>query len=113
MSQSNFDGGCFCGAVRYRVHGKPLVSAVCHCRTCRKIASAPMLPFLTFSTEQFTFTEGTATDFHSSPGVTRSFCAQCGSPLTYHTDREPDQIAVTACSLNDPEAFRSDLSYLG
>jgi hypothetical protein len=105
MTQSNFDGGCLCGAVRYRVHGKPLVSAVCHCRTCRRIASAPMLPFLTFSAEQLMFTRGTAAGFHSSPGVTRSFCDRCGSPLTYRNDREPEQVDVMTCSLDDPEAF--------
>jgi hypothetical protein len=67
MSQSAVVGGCLCRALRYRVEGAPLVSAICHCLTCRKNASAPMLPFLTFSAERFVLTRGTATDFHSSP----------------------------------------------
>ena len=29
-------GGCVCGAVRYRVHGNPVVGTVCHCRFCQK-----------------------------------------------------------------------------
>ena len=34
-------GGCVCGAVRYRVHGDPVVGTVCHCRFCQKrLASA-------------------------------------------------------------------------
>ena len=45
MSQSASEGGCLCGAVRYRVEGLPLVSAICHCGTCRRTASAPSLPY--------------------------------------------------------------------
>jgi hypothetical protein len=105
MSQSSLEGGCLCGAVRYRVHGEPLVSAVCHCRTCRKTASAPTLPFLTFSTRQLVFMRGTVADFHSSSGVTRSFCGRCGSPLTYRNDNETELIDVMTCTLDDPEAF--------
>jgi hypothetical protein len=105
MSRSSFEGGCLCGAIRYRLQGEPMVSAVCHCRTCRKSASTPALPFLTYSTAQFSFLRGSPADFHSSPGVTRSFCGQCGSPLTYRSHNEPGQIDVMSCSLDDPEAF--------
>jgi hypothetical protein len=105
MSQSVLEGGCLCGALRYRVEGEALVSGICHCRTCRRTASAPMLPFLTFSAERFVLTQGTVADFHSSSGVTRSFCGRCGSPLTYRNEREPEQIDVMTCSLDDPEAF--------
>jgi hypothetical protein len=92
-------------AVRYRIDGAPLVSGVCHCRTCRKAASAPVLPFLTFQVDQFLFTRGKPADFRSSSAVTRSFCDRCGSPLTYRNDGELGQIDVMTCSLDDPEAF--------
>ncbi len=106
MSQAIFvAGGCLCGAIRYRVEGRPLVSAICHCRTCRKIASAPALPFLTFSRERFVFTVGTPTNVHSSAHVSRSFCGICGSPVTYRNDKEPELIDVMTCSLDEPEAF--------
>jgi hypothetical protein len=105
MTQSSLEGGCLCGAVRYRLNGEPLVSAVCHCRTCRKSASAPLLPFLTFPNQRFRFSRGTPADFSSSPGVTRSFCGHCGSPLTYRNDNDPEQIDVMTCSLDNPEAF--------
>jgi hypothetical protein len=105
MISSSFEGGCLCGAVRYRVQGEPLARAVCHCRTCRKTASAPALPFLTYPTTQFSYLRGAPAEFHSSPGVTRSFCGRCGSPLTYRTDNEPGQLDVMSCTLDDPEAF--------
>ena len=98
-------GGCLCGAVRYRVEGEPLSSSVCHCRTCRKAASAPALPFVTLPAGAVAFTRGEPKEFQSSPAVTRGFCGQCGSPLTYRSDAEPATIDVTTCSLDDPEAF--------
>ena len=30
------EGGCLCGAVRYRSDAEPLMQVVCHCETCRK-----------------------------------------------------------------------------
>jgi hypothetical protein len=29
-------GGCDCGAVRYRVEGPPLIAHACHCRWCQR-----------------------------------------------------------------------------
>jgi hypothetical protein len=99
------EGGCFCGAVRYRVEGEPLMSGTCHCRTCRKVASAPNLPFVTFKTSQFEITRGELVAFRSSPQVVRSFCGQCGSPLTYRSDAHSDHVDVMTMSLDDPEAW--------
>lgn len=98
-------GGCLCGAVRYRVEGRPSESGICHCRSCRRTASAPTLPYLVFPAKAFAFTKGSPAAFHSSPHVTRSFCGQCGSPLTYRTEERPDCVEVMTCSLDDPAAF--------
>ena len=98
-------GGCLCEAVRYRVEGEPITSGICHCRTCRKAASAPTLPFVVFPADRFAFTQGEPVQFRSSPHVLRGFCGRCGSPLTYRNDDAPDRIDVMTCSLDDPEAF--------
>jgi len=105
MCEPISEGGCLCGAVRYRIDGSPVVSAICHCQTCRKTASAPALPFLTFPVERFVLTLGRPSDFQSSAGVARSFCGRCGAPLTYRSEREPGLIDVMTCSLDEPEAF--------
>ena len=99
------EGGCLCGAVRYRVEGEPLSSGICHCETCRWAASAPSLPFAVFPADRFAITKGQPAKFHSSPRVTRSFCGLCGSPLTYDNADEPDTIDVMTCSLDAPDAF--------
>ena len=35
------EGGCLCGAVRYRISGTPVSSSVCRCRSCRLAIGAP------------------------------------------------------------------------
>jgi hypothetical protein len=35
-----YDGGCECGAVRYRMTEKPMFVNCCHCRDCQKITGS-------------------------------------------------------------------------
>lgn len=30
-----FEGGCYCGELRYEAEGEPLAKAQCHCRQCQ------------------------------------------------------------------------------
>lgn len=103
MAIITLEGGCLCGAVRYRVRGRPATSGTCHCRTCLKTASAPELPYAQFPTAAFQITQGTPTDYRSSAHVTRSFCGRCGSPLTYRHHAKPDWLDVMTCSLDEPD----------
>jgi hypothetical protein len=99
------EGGCFCGAVRYRIRGIPKNTMICHCQTCRRVAGSPVVAWVTFAREDFEITAGCPAEFASSEPVQRTFCAACGTPLTYrHTD-SPHTIDVTTCSLDHPEAF--------
>lgn len=34
------DGGCFCGAVRYRLSADPIFVNACHCRDCQKLGGS-------------------------------------------------------------------------
>jgi hypothetical protein len=99
-----FEGGCLCGAIRYRVTAPFSASGICHCRSCRKAASAPSLPFVTLPKAAFAITKGKPVDYRSSPPVLRSFCGACGSPLTYRNDRKPDHLDIMTCSLDDPDS---------
>ncbi len=105
MTEPVHEGGCACGAVRYRVSGTPSNSMICHCRSCRRAAAAPVVPWLTFPKAAFVYTCGMPTAFHSSEPVTRSFCPVCGTPLTYEHRDNAATIDITTCSLDDPEAF--------
>jgi hypothetical protein len=99
------EGGCLCGAVRYRVTGEVVASGICHCRSCRKTASAPSLPFATFPMTAFKITNGAVVEFRSSADVRRGFCGECSSPLTYRHSGKPDKLDIMTCSLDDIDAL--------
>lgn len=99
------EGGCLCRSLRYRVIGAPLSSIICHCQSCRRASAAPSVAWLTFDVARFKLLSGELRRFRSSPGVTRTFCAVCGSPITYENDRDPGSIDVTTASLDDPSRF--------
>ena len=105
MSISGAEGGCICGAVRYRVSGKPGNSMVCHCQTCRRVAGAPVVAWVTFATDQFQLLRGKPSQFHSSEPVLRTFCGACGTPLTYEHREGGGFVDITTCSLDDPNLF--------
>lgn len=99
------EGGCFCGWVRYRASSNPLGSLICHCKTCRKVTAAPLIPWVTFRRADFQFVTGTPSTLQSSATVLRTFCPACGTPLTYESERYADEVDVTTCSLDDPNAY--------
>jgi hypothetical protein len=99
------EGGCICGAIRYRVSGKPSNSMVCHCQTCRRVAASPVVAWVTFPTARFQVLHGQLAEFQSSQSVRRTFCAACGTPLTYEHGERSGHVDVTTCSLDSPESF--------
>jgi hypothetical protein len=99
------EGGCLCGAVRYRASGPGTHATLCHCTTCRRAAGAPAVAWVTFAADGFAFVAGRPARFRSSPQVERTFCGACGTPLTYRRDDLPDEVDVTTTSLDDPAAF--------
>src|SRR5579863_6013074 len=99
------EGGCLCGAIRFRVTGTPHSSGICHCHTCRKASGAPSVAWLTFDLGNLELIRGVPRRFASSPGIVRTFCADCGSPLTYASEKSPSTIDVTAISFDDESLF--------
>jgi hypothetical protein len=94
-----------CGAARYRVTGTPANSMVCHCRSCRRAAGAPVVAWVTFAAASFEWLHGETVTFNSSDPVRRTFCPRCGTQLTYEHRHGAGTIDVTTCSLDNPEAF--------
>ena len=78
---------------------------VCHCQTCRRVAASPVVAWVTFERDGFSFVKGAPGSFHSTAPITRTFCRDCGTPLTYARADSPDSIDVATCSLDNPNAF--------
>jgi len=104
VSSGVIEGGCFCGAVRYRASQAPDASMICHCRSCRRLAGAPAVGWVTFEARAVALT-GEPGEFSSSAPVRRGFCRSCGTQLTYRHAARPDELDIATRTLDAPEAF--------
>jgi len=105
---ATFEGGCLCGAVRYRATAAPVRGVICHCSMCRKHSGAPALAFVHFRVESFQWTRGEPMRYRSSRYAERGFCARCGSTLTMHEEILGDRVLVTVGSLDEPQRVHVD-----
>jgi hypothetical protein len=103
MDHVVLEGGCLCGAVRYRAAGTPYDVTHCHCSICRRASAAAFVTWFSIPAQGFELLRGAPAHFASSEEATRTFCASCGTPLTFQLHAVPEEIDVTVCSLDDPE----------
>ncbi|MET0293320.1 MAG: GNAT family N-acetyltransferase [Steroidobacteraceae bacterium] len=73
---------------------------LCRCTSCRRVSGAPRLPWTTVDSSSLLWTTHAPRERESSPGVFRSFCADCGTPLTWRRADSPGEIDVTSCSFD-------------
>lgn len=97
-------GGCFCGALRYRLARVEQV-ANCHCSMCRRISGAPLVTWLVVPRAAFAYTSGEPTHLQSSARGERDFCAACGTPIACRLLGQPEHVDVTLGSLDHPDRF--------
>jgi hypothetical protein len=102
MSETIRTGGCQCGAVRFRIHGKLGRASICHCRMCQKAFGSFFGPLVSAPKEGVEWTREEPTYFQSSVNIDRGFCQRCGTPLTY---RHPEGLEIAIGAFDD----RSDL----
>ena len=100
------EGGCACGAIRYAIAGAPRWAAHCHCRDCRRVVGAAYVTYVGLLRSQVTWTGAAPAAYRSSPGVVRSFCGACGTPLAYEGARWPDEVHILAATLDDAGAVQ-------
>lgn len=99
------NGGCFCGAIRYRVDGESTGVEHCHCKHCRRTAGAPFITWATFEASRVTFEKGEPKSYRTRKVALRSFCPDCGTQLTYRNELHPEFIDLTVSSFDDPSTL--------
>lgn len=96
---SPITGGCQCGAVRFACDRLGRAS-ICHCRMCQKAFGGYFGPLV--SPVGLRWTRGEPKRFQSSNRVSRGFCANCGTPLTYDY---PGGVELALGAFDHPEAI--------
>lgn len=75
---------------------------------CRKHSGAPILAFVHFPIDAFTWVKGKPTRYRSSQYAERGFCPKCGSTLSMHEEILEDRVQVTLGSLDEPDKAKID-----
>jgi hypothetical protein len=99
-------GGCLCGAVRYAIdRGSVAGESHCHCRDCQRATGSAFATFCFVPDTGFRSEAGEAKGYtvggSSGQGVSRYFCADCGSQLYSEVGVMPGVKFVKAGSLDD------------
>jgi len=102
-------GSCLCGAVRYRITGKPLLAQHCHCLRCRRARGAAHASNLFLASDGLRFSSGEdAVVSFRLEGARRfghSFCQHCGASVP-RVDRARGIAAVPMGGLDDDPGIR-------
>jgi len=96
-----FEGGCHCGAVRFRVVADPAAEQVedCNCSICRKKGFLHLI----VSPERFALLSGETalTTYTFNTGIAKHlFCKHCGIHAFYRPRSHPDMIDVNVRCLD-------------
>jgi len=99
-----YKGSCLCGAVRYEIQGQVLRTSNCWCTMCQKQHGAAVAPYASVAFGALHIVQGleAITRYASSPPVERTFCAVCGSNLTWQSASEREHIGVALGSFDTP-----------
>ncbi|MGW7773129.1 GFA family protein [Pseudomonas machongensis] len=101
------EGGCHCGALRYRLEGDLTDVAHCHCSICRRVSGGLVVTWLTLPRKGFQWMAGEPKRYVAPASCTRFFCRDCGAHVALETTHSPLSIDVTVATLDRPEQVRA------
>jgi hypothetical protein len=106
-------GGCACGAVRYRVHGKPAVASVCHCRFCQRRLASAFSIVASFPEQAVELVQGELAQCRhvsdeSGRWLNMNFCPKCGTTVWHTSEFRPGFRTLAAGTLDEQGWFPID-----
>ena len=108
------EGGCACGAVRYRLEAEPLIVHACHCLDCQRLTGSAFV--LNLWIERSCVAQSGAAPRSvtlragSGQGHDVCFCGTCGTTLWSHYHAPPgDTLFVRAGTLDAPASVAPDV----
>ena len=106
------EGGCSCGAVRYRLASDPLVVHCCHCLNCQRQTGSAFVVNLLIESDRVEVLAGAPqpVDVPRDDGSTQQIlrCPTCHVAMWSHYGR-PEVSFVRAGTLDDPSGVAPDV----
>lgn len=100
-------GRCLCGQVEFRIAADAVLSRLCWCRDCQRIAANGTANAI-FPTDSLDITGATSafsSVADSGNTITRRFCPTCGSHLFADSTGRPGFTVVRLGVLDDPSSI--------
>ena len=107
------DGGCACGALRYRLESRPMFVHCCHCRDCQRQTGSAFVINALIETDRVTVLSGTfarsamPTESGRPHGVDR--CPKCGTAVWSEYGGIASVRFVRVGTLDDPTWLAPDV----
>jgi hypothetical protein len=101
------EGGCLCGAVRYRVTGEPVAAGVCHCTFCKRGTGSAFRVIALFRGTAVEITAGALKIYEyrsdeSNRWVRLEFCPSCGTTVANTAEWIPGIRGITVGTFDEP-----------
>ena len=94
------EGGCECGAIRFRLSAPPLFVHACHCHGCQRATGSAFILSMFVCVEDFQLSHGepALTEVPGGSGEMRQsyHCMACGS-LVFGTIRQRERVLRPGC----------------
>ena len=79
------EGGCTCGAVRYRLSGEPILIGICHCTECQRQSGSAFGMSMRVRRTDITLIQGEFKHWErvadNGARIKLCFCGQCGTRI--------------------------------
>jgi len=107
---SHQEGGCQCGAVRYRASGTPVRAMACHCTTCKLRTGSVYGIGVYYEQSDVEFIQGAMSNYRfesdtSGRWIQNEFCQQCGATVSWTLEMRPGLRAIAGGSFDNPNWY--------
>jgi hypothetical protein len=100
------EGGCACGAVRYRLKACPPLVYTCHCTDCQTLSTSAFTLSAPVNRADLEITRGrlktwVRTTTESGLPTTQDICPDCGVRIYSEPSQAPDKVTLRLGTLDD------------
>jgi len=108
-----YQGGCCCGAIRYRLAGLPMFVHCCHCRDCQRQTGSAFVMNALIEAERIALLQGAvqrrALPTSSGRPHIAHYCPECGTTLWSDYGARKVMLFVRVGTLDEPAALPPDV----
>ncbi|OYU42414.1 MAG: aldehyde-activating protein, partial [Burkholderiales bacterium PBB4] len=106
---NQLEGGCLCGAVRFKTRQAPMRTLVCHCTFCQRVTGSSFYAESMFANDAVVFNAGQMSCYEhvsdsSQKKVYVHFCTRCGTTVSLTFERWPAVRAISRGCYDAPDA---------